>query len=346
MTVAANIMDIKGAGLQSPSMTIVLCIESGVLEKLSLRMVESLRRFGGRFANVEVVAVTPRISPPLARSTSRRMAELGIVHLQVRPKSGYAWHHYVGKVEAIAAVEARATTDEICWVDSDILFLIEPDGLELGPHADFAAAASDTGVIGSHGPSDPNDPFWQRAAAEIGFKVDDLPWLTTNDGHYIRFYWNSGLFVYHRKTGFGRVYLELFRKLLDDHVATTHSQVHFLDQVALGLTVLKMGLAWKALPVTLNHPVGGDLMDEFDAAKLRGVSVLHFHDAMGSKLWPLLMKTLKTSHPAAYDWLEPQGPIVSRWDLARVQREALRAFRGVTRRMYYERSKIHRMRRR
>lgn len=44
------------------SMTVVACVESGVLEPLTIRMVDSLRRFGGRFANTEVVAVTPRLT--------------------------------------------------------------------------------------------------------------------------------------------------------------------------------------------------------------------------------------------------------------------------------------------
>ena len=80
-----------------PSMTIVACVESGVLEPLTIRMVDSLRRFGGRFANLNVVAVTPRTGPPLARETFKRMAELGINHLQIHPKNSYTWHHHMNK---------------------------------------------------------------------------------------------------------------------------------------------------------------------------------------------------------------------------------------------------------
>lgn len=67
----------------------------------------------------------------------------------------------MNKPEAIAAVEERVTTQAIAWVDSDILFLRAPSGLELPNGIDFLASAPDVGVIGSTGANDPNDLFWQ-----------------------------------------------------------------------------------------------------------------------------------------------------------------------------------------
>jgi hypothetical protein len=153
----------------------------------------------------------------------------------------------MNKAEAIAAVEERVGTEAIAWIDSDILFLREPNDLELPPDVDFLASAPDAGVIGSEGVTDPKDPFWQRSAAVIGKDADDLPWLCTGDGHRIRFYWNAGLYVYRRATRFGREFLSDFKIFLDRQVARTHSQVHFMDQVVLGLTVIRLGLAWKQL---------------------------------------------------------------------------------------------------
>lgn len=324
---------------EPPSMTIVVCIESGILEPLTIRMVDSLRRFGGRFANLDVIAVTPRMTPPLSHQTQRRMAELGIRHLQVSPDNPYSWHHYMNKAEAIAAVEERVTTEAIAWVDSDILFLREPNGLELLPGVDFLASAPDAGVIGSKGDTDPNDPFWQRSAAVIRKDADELPWLHTGDGHRIRFYWNAGLYVYRRAARFGREFLSDFKIFLDRRVARTHSQVHFMDQVVLGLTVIRLGLAWRALPDSSNFPVCSYLPANYDAAKVAGVSVLHFHDSMNPELWNKLLGTLVPAHPQVREWLEPQGPIALPPSvLSSLARESLRISRGVQRRVYYARS--------
>lgn len=321
------------------SMTIVVCIESGALEPLTIRMVDSLRRFGGRFANLEVVAVTPRMTPPLARETLRRMSELGIRHLKLHPKNPYAWHHYTNKAEAIAAVEQETNTDAIAWIDSDILFMRAPDNLELSPGVDFLANASDTGMVGSTGEGDPNDLFWQRSAALIGKDLDELPWLETGDGHRIRFYWNAGLYVYRRRTNFGREFLSDLRLFLDQRVGKTHIQVHAIDQVVLGLTVIRLGLAWKALPDSSNFPVCSFLPANYDAAKVTGVSVLHFHDSMDPERWDKLLQTIAPGHPEIHAWLKPQGPVViPAFTFGGIAREALRIGRGVRRKIYYSRS--------
>jgi hypothetical protein len=324
---------------KQPSMTAVVCIESGVLEPLTIRMVDSLRRFGGRFADMEVVAVTPRATPPLAKATERRLSELGVRQIRIYPRNPYSWHHYMNKAEAITYVEEQVSSEAIAWIDSDILFMREPNGLALPEGVDFLASAPDAGVIGSKGVTDSNDPFWQRSAALLGRSADDLPWLTTGDGHRVRFYWNAGLYVYRRVTGFGREFLTDFKLFLDRRVAKTHSQVHFMDQVVLGLTVIRLGLAWNALPDTSNFPVCSFLPENYDPAKVSDVSILHFHDSMNPKLWSKLLHTIGPAHPQVYDWLRRLGPVtpppsMSSW----IGREALRLGRGMRRRAYYMQS--------
>jgi len=321
------------------SVTVVVCIESGILEPLTLRMVGSLRAFGGRFASADVVAVTPRLSPPLSGETRRQMAALGIRHLVIRPRNPYAWHHYTNKVEALAAVEQQVATNVVAWLDSDIIFTREPRCLDLPSSVDFAASAPDTGVIGSVGGSDPNDRFWGRAAALIGKTVDELPWLDTGDGHRIRFYWNSGVFAYRRRTGFGTQYRSDMRAFLDGRVARTHSQVHYADQVVLGLTVLRLGLSWRQLDASENFPLCSWLPGNYDPAKVADVGVLHFHDSMSGGLWGRFLGTIAPVHPSVYHWLSPMGPVtVPRARLARAVRELLRASRGLRRKLYYSRS--------
>jgi hypothetical protein len=321
------------------SMTIVCCVESGALEPLTIRMVDSLRRFGGRFANLEVIAVNPRMGPPLVRETKRRMSELGIRYFKPQIQNPYAWHHYTNKPEAIAAVEKEVTTDAIAWVDSDILFLKEPVHLELPQDIDFLANATDMGMVGSTGENDANDPFWQRSARTIGRNIDELPWLETGDGHRIRFYWNAGLFVYRRSTEYGRKFLSDLRVFLDRRVAKTHPQLHALDQVVLGLTVFRLGLRWKAIPNSSNFSVCSFIPGNYDANKMTDVTVLHHHDSMDPERWPLLLETIGPAHPQIWAWLEPQGSLVIPGGaVTRMAREILRIGRGVERRTYYARS--------
>jgi hypothetical protein len=326
------------AGTRRPSMTVVACVESGELEPKTIRMVESLRRFGGRFAGLDVVAVTPRRGAPLQAATRRRLAELGVEPVRIRPKTRYVWHHYMNKAQAVMAVEELVDTDAILWMDSDIIFLREPNELELQPGVDFVASAPDTGLIGSSGADDPHDAFWSRCAALIGRDVGDLPWLTTGDGHRIRFYWNAGLFVYRRATSFGREFVSDFERAMDEGVARNHAQVHGMDQVILGLTVLRLGLGWKAVRDTNNFPVISFLPQNYDARKVEPVDVVHYHDSMSPSLLPRLVETLRPAHPEVAAWLEPQGPIQDPGGrMRRVLREAFRWKRAGDRRLYYAR---------
>jgi hypothetical protein len=319
-------------------MTVVACVEAGDLEPKTIRMVESLRRFGGRFADLDVVAVTPRMGPRLAPETRRRMRDLGIQHIRFRPKTRYVWHHYMNKAQAVMAAEQVAETDSILWIDSDIIFLREPNDLELPDGVDFLASAPDTGLIGSHGSDDPHDAFWSRCASLIGRNVGDLPWLTTGDGHRIRFYWNAGLFVYRRSSQFGREFVADFEKAMDVGVARNHAQVHGMDQVILGLTVLRLALNWEAVPATSNFPVISFLPHNFDPVKVQPVDVLHYHDSMSPELLPRLLETLRPAHPEVSDWLAPQGPLVDPVSRSRrLIRESLRLKRAADRRLYYAR---------
>jgi hypothetical protein len=319
-------------------MTVVACVESGGLEPKTVRMVDSLRRFGGRFADLDVVAVTPRMGAPLEPSTRRRLAELDVRLVRIRPQTRYVWHHYMNKAQAVMAVEERVDSEAILWMDSDIIFLREPNELELPAGIDFVASAPDTGLIGSSGSDDPHDAFWSRCAGLIGRDVDDLPWLTTGDGHRIRFYWNAGLFAYRRATSFGREFVSDFERAMDQGVSRNHAQVHGMDQVILGLTVLRLGLNWKAVPDTNNFPVISFIPQNYDPKKLEPVDVVHYHDSMSPSLLPELVETLRPAHPEVAAWLEPQGPIEDPGARPkRIVREAFRLKRAGDRRLYYAR---------
>jgi hypothetical protein len=319
-------------------MTVVSCVESGELERKTVRMVESLRRFGGRFADLDVVAVKPRMGPGLAPETRRRLSELGVRHVGIRPRTRYVWQHFTNKAQAILAIEDTVDSESILWIDSDIIFLREPNDLELRGDVDFLASAPDDGLIGSAGADDPYDAFWARCAGLIGRNVDELPWLSTGDGQRVRFYWNAGLFVYRRDSRFGLEFVTDFERAMGSGVARNHAQVHGMDQVMLGLTVLRLGLRWEALSDANNFPVISFLPHNFDGEKLAHVDVLHYHDSMSPALFPRLLDALRPAHPEVAEWLAPQGPIrdpASR--VQRLERAALRGTRAGRRRWYYAR---------
>ena len=74
---------------ETSQITFVCCVESGWLKVQTVRMIESLRRWGGQFANAPVFAVTPRLDPLLMYKTRRAFDNLYVKYLRFHEKSAY-----------------------------------------------------------------------------------------------------------------------------------------------------------------------------------------------------------------------------------------------------------------
>jgi hypothetical protein len=296
-----------------PSVTFVCCVESGSLEALTVRLVESLRRFGGRFAQAPFYAVTPRFGPPLARETHACFARNQVHYVRRNFPSRYGWFKFLNKPLAVNFVEQQAQTDVICWLDSDLLFLSEPDALDM-TDVDFVATASDK-EMGSSGPGDPYEPLWVELCRAVGLQVDDLPWFeTTVDQQRIRAYWNGGFFAYRRSYRMGREYLTTCERLLDARLRTDAGKFStgINEMSALGLAMVKLKMRYRALPFPYNFPLGVRTPPAwYSLDRLKQVKILHYHDSMWPPFWPTLLARLKESHPPVAAWLEAQGPMAN-----------------------------------
>jgi len=293
----------------SASVSFVCVVESGWLESQTVRLIESLRRHGGRFANAPIYAVTPRFGPPLRRATHDTFERHVVRRLRSSMPSSYEWFTAIAKPRALAMAEEQATTEVMCWLDSGLLILSSPDALQL-TNEDFAACASDK-EMGTSGPGDVLEPLWLELCKAAGVSIDALPWLTTeNDHKRIRAYWSGGFFAYRRATGFGREYLRTCHALLDAKVvsAAPGYSTGINEISALGLTAARLKLRWRALPNFYNYPFGPKVPPEwYTPERAKEVKVMRYHDAMQPWYWPTFIERLSASHPDAAAWIRPLG---------------------------------------
>jgi hypothetical protein len=298
---------------ESPQITFVCCVDSGWLEAQTLRMIESLRRWGGRFANAPIVAVTARFGFPLSQKTRQAFKKFDVEYIHFQAKNQYTWMPFLNKPNALLAVEKESTSEYIGWLDSDLLILGEPDQLILNEGEDFVACAADKNV-GTSGPGDPFEPYWREICQTVGIDMEDLPWITTEmEGKPIRLYWNSGVFVYRRKTGFAKHYLQTTIELIDARLVPNtpgYFSIGINEQTALGLAMFKMGIPWRALPFshncTFNHQLHAEWYNE---EQLREARILHYHNSMWPKFWPEFIRCLGDTHPDVADWVSSLGPM-------------------------------------
>ncbi len=314
----------------NPQITFVCCVESGALEAQTVRMVESLRQWGGRFANAPLIAVTPRFGPPISHKTRQSFERLNVEYLPFQTKSQYSWFKYLNKPNALVAAEERSSSEYIGWLDSDLLFVGEPDKFFLNEDEDFVACASDKN-IGTTGPNDPFESYWKEICQTVGLNIEDLPWVTTAmDSKRIRLYWNSGVFVYRRRTGLGKQHLETSTQMLDAYLANRNSGIFFTDQVALGLAMVKMGLSWRALPYSHNYTMSSLIHSEwYKEEQLKEARIVHYHDAMWPNFWSEFVTCMSNTHPEVAQWLTSIGPMKNEAPLQwRATSQILKHFRS------------------
>jgi hypothetical protein len=318
---------------KTSDITFVCCVESGSLEFQTIRMVESLRRYGGKFANAPVVAVISRFGPPLSRTTRQIFDRYEIEYLLLRSdmrSNRYSWNNFMNKPHAILAVDQRSKSETIGWLDSDLLFVSEPDKLNLRADESFVACTSDP-VGGTTGLTDPLEAYWLSICMALNLDIESLPWVITEiEQARIRYYFNSGMFVYRRETSFAKQYLENCTKILDAHISSKVCQYFFTDQVALGLTAFQLGLPWRSLPYSHNSIMSSSTHNTwYSEDALRKACIIHYHDSMWPAFWPVFLECLRNTHPEVEKWLASLGPMSNQAPLQwRLMDKVLKKFRA------------------
>lgn len=295
-----------------PPITFVTCVESGPLESQVLRMVESLRKFGGAHAECPVWAIKPRLGPPVRSTTLREFSRLGVDFRRTNRVDPHAWYAYINKTRALILAEREVATEYVGWLDADLLFTGEPT--ELSPVGDEEViACSPDNAGGSKGPGDPSEPFWQAAGTAVGLKTDDLPWVTTErEGDRIRLYWNSGVFVFRKGCGLAAEHDRCSTDLLDAKIASAVTGPFFTEQYALSLAAAKLGLLRRQLPHSHNYEMGSAIHEKwYREEKLRSARIVHYHDCMWPAFWPTFLDCLRKTHSSVADWLDPLGPLAN-----------------------------------
>ncbi len=334
---AADIASVGSAGatlrepVRTPSLTVVCCVESGPLETTTVLMIESLRRWGGRFANVPVIAVTPRFGPGLSAKTRRRFAEMNVRH--VRKTLGgasekYRWYNFLNKPLSLVIAEAFVTTDLVAWLDADVFVTGSPEGFDLAEGVDFAGCPSDRN-LGSTGPGDRYEPYWEKMCGIHGLPLESVPWVQTcREKMRIRLYFNGGILVYRKGTRYAKAYLEGCISALDARVTSKDAGLFFAEQVTAGLIAVKEKLKVRMLPEDCNYAVGSKC-EGFDGAAFSQARVLHYHDALWPHFFTQFLAMCRSGKPELYDWVRANGPLANDGTLVKkVWSKMLKSVRG------------------
>ena len=199
----------SGAASETPAAaTFVLCIENNGMRDQALLLCRSIRRFAGRHRDAPILAYAPRPGLGVDRSTRAALDALGVVYVDEPLNTRYSEYGPANRVFAAAHAEAHASTEFLVVLDSDTVWLGEP---ELPIDADAAVRPVDMKGNATRGPGDPFEPYWTGLAAMCGMSIDRLPFVYTTIGNErVRASYNGGFAIVRRPLGILTRCAELF----------------------------------------------------------------------------------------------------------------------------------------
>jgi hypothetical protein len=250
----------------------VACIEAGPLARQTLRLFDSLRRFGGRFSGCPAYAVSPRPSHAIDRETRAALRALDVVHIEEHLNRDCPQYGSANRVAAAAHVEAHASHEILVVLDSDTLFLREPIELLLAHDVDAAVRPVDIKGMCSSGPDDPCDDYWQRLCRLADVDYAAIPWTHASvDGARIKASYNGGLVVARTRGRILQRWAEIFFASARDGLVPRSRSNRFragagwvepsvgrwwgTNQAALSLALWGSTRAVQELPPGYNYPL-------------------------------------------------------------------------------------------
>ncbi|HEX8556590.1 MAG TPA: hypothetical protein VF668_00580 [Pyrinomonadaceae bacterium] len=260
-----------GAAL-APDVGFVACIEGGVLEEQALLLFESLRLYAGRFAGCAAYALSPRAGHAISAGARRRLDELGVHYSDAVINTECTEYGSTNRLAAAAHVEEASDHEFLVILDSDTLFLRQPDEVLLPHGVDVAARPVDLKGMCTEGAGDPLDAYWRDLCHCCGVDYDRIPFVETFvDRRRVKASHNGGLTIARREAGLMRrcadFFFASFRKGLAPRAESRRfragvgwvepdaARLWGSSQAALSMAIWSGAGRVRSLPPTYNYPL-------------------------------------------------------------------------------------------
>jgi hypothetical protein len=294
-------------------------VEAGALEFQALLLAGSIRRFGGGLANTVLTAISPRSSRRPTRSTVDHLERLGVEYIELDLVSPVPDYGPSFKVFALGSLSRRPGPPVLVQLDSDTIFLAEPD-LDI---QGYGLAARPVDVVGACTSTlgDANEAVWRTMCAACSVEFEALPFVeTTVCGTRVRASFNGGLVVAPRAT-FGSIE-EQFRCILragarpyvgrggfrsgSGVVPRSGTEWWGTSQAAISVTLALQKLPARILPSSHNIPM--HMHARLEPATEDAVH-LHYHWMFEDRCeYEPALRNQKIE-PSAARWLSEQLPL-------------------------------------
>ncbi|MCK4911329.1 MAG: hypothetical protein KAR83_06790 [Thermodesulfovibrionales bacterium] len=224
------------------SIAFIACVESGNLENQAKLLFRSIRKYAGKYRDSAIYSYQPRKGPALKDETLAVFDELGVKHITKILNTDFHDYPIGNKIFTCAHAEKTLEEDALVFLDTDTVILNEPSDLDLPKDVAAAARPVDKKRLGSQGPDDKKDAYWQKIYKACG--VSEPKYVTTTiDKKSIRAYWNAGLIAFRRDEGLMDEWKRCFLTIYEQNLIPRKSIARQAFEKTTGALGLKDGAA-------------------------------------------------------------------------------------------------------
>lgn len=234
----------SGGSTRQPIMFATFAEDAGSLGNVLL-MAESIRAFGGGYADAPIRAYMPGGLAEQEAQMLARLESLGVEARYSEAPEDAQWFYFAGKVFAAAKAEADAGEDAeiLAWLDEDTIVLQEPAEFLLPEDKALGYRPVMHKNIGTLY-TEPVDAFWGRVFELLSVPDSSFfPMVTPADGDTLRPYFNAGCMVIRPGRGLLAKWAGCFARLSRDSLLTQMCKADvkkriFIHQAALTGAIL------------------------------------------------------------------------------------------------------------
>jgi hypothetical protein len=258
--------------LQTLNIAFVACIEGGVLEKQALLLFESIRRNTGLFRERPIYALSPRAGHDISNYARDQLDQMRVTYIDKVLNTECTEYGSANRVAAAAHIEQEYSHEFLVILDSDSIFLREPDQFLLPADCDVLVRPVDVKGMCTAGSGDPFDSYWRELCKCCGVEYDAIPWIQSFvDRRRIKASYNGGLGLVRTKLGILQRWEQFFiasvRAGLTPYkkewvlrsgvswVEPTASKFWGSNQAALSLAIWSSTRQVVELPASYNYPL-------------------------------------------------------------------------------------------
>ena len=231
---------------------IIICTEGGYLESSSKCLVDSFRKFAGKYKDTPIISYQPRKDHRISRDTKKFFERNDVEIIDLNLNKNYCDYPLANKPLITAHRESVSSADILIFLDSDTFFINEPGELFDFEDAEAVLRPTDYKSLGTDNAGDRNNFYWDSLYKQLDVKIKRYTTTTVSNEKILEYY-NTGHIAALTEKQLFQQWLINFNRIMETGLKPKNRI--FIEQTVFSATVSQMELKVKQFSKGYNYPL-------------------------------------------------------------------------------------------